>query len=1053
MIFKNVDWRPNFEMIADALMKMNPWRSIPSRIRKCILWILGLLALYAIVGFLVLPPIIRSMAIRDLSHDLDRAVTIKKVTVNPFVPSLAIHGLHVEDKDGRPLLSWDNVYLNFEMSSIFRKEWTFRAVSISGFFARAQMNKNYTYNFSDLVEKYSSHATHAPPKQSSRPLLVCIRRLQVKGAKLSLEDDTVRTPFKRVVGPVFLAASNVCTAPDSAGSGWLFGKTDADEYFAWRGNFCMSPLRSAGKVIIFDVTMNKFKPLYQDIVNFDIRSGRAGFCANYQFEWSASNHVAAITNAAFGVSNFRLAQKGATNDIIDLVHFSQTGVSGNLQTHHGEIGLMKFSDAALFLKRGSNKTVNIIQIAQPKVNKPTAPGGILLFLNTITNAVAALVNTTNQWTGVIHEINFTNCQAHLLDHAYARPATLDLSHINLDVKNISNAPNTNATARLSLDWNRNGKINLDVAARLSPPTVHARFALARLDLETLAPYVESRFNLLIPSADLGLAGQIDFHARRHEPPALTFRGDTWLDHFRAVDSIRDENLLKWDAVRISGINANLDPPSASIRGIFMKDVSAGIIIETNGTINWIAALNPPSAGPTAQKNLPPPAKVSPTTTNAIPPISIATITITNADINFRDTSVAPHVRMDVQNANGTISGICSTNLPNAGLSFGALVDGASPFTVTGRISATLPTFISLFMTNVNLLPVSPYSGKYAGYRIAQGALSVDVHCDVTGRKLQSQDFITVNQFTFGDKVDSPDATKLPVRLAVAVLKDRQGRIILNVPIDGSLNDPKFRIRNVVERTLMNILTKVATSPFSLLGAAFGGGGHELSYDNFAPASTKLTETNKRKLDVLVKALYNRPGLQLQISGSVDPITDRKGLQRIAFEKELRVRKWNSLGKSQRKLVTPDQLNITPKERSRLIDKLYNQALAEGRITPAIIAANTNLAAIATAIQPIGNTPPKQAELLTHSNPSEAGPIAPTSLASPPPGTANPEEELLTAIIPVHESALASLALNRAKVVRDYIVKSGVIGPRRLVLSQNPAGQFRRDGSRVYLTLE
>ncbi|MGH7942120.1 MAG: DUF748 domain-containing protein [Limisphaerales bacterium] len=1042
-------------MIAAALMKTNPWRSLPSPIRKCILWILGLLALYAIIGFLVLPPIIRSVAIRDLSHALDRSVTIKKVTVNPFVPSLAVHGLIVKDKDGRPLLSWDEVYLNFELSSVFRKEWTFRAISVSGLFARAQMNKNYTYNFSDLVEKYSSHATNAPPKQSSGPLLVCVRRLQVQGAKLSLEDDTVRTPFKRVVGPVFLAASNVCTAPDSAGSGWLFGKTDANEYFAWRGNFCLTPLRSAGKAIIFDVTMNKFKPLYQDIVNFDIRSGQAGFCANYRFEWTPSNHLAAITNAAFGVSNFRLAQKGATNDTIDLVHFSQTGVSGNLQTHHGEIGLMKFSEAALFLKRGANKTVNVIQIAQPKVSKPAAPGGVLLFLNTITNAVAALINTTNQWTGVIHEINFTNCQAHLLDLGYGRPATLDLNHINLDVKNISNIPNTNATARLSLDWNRNGKINVDLTARLSPPTVDAQLALARLDLETLAPYIESRFNLLIPSADLGLDGQIDFHEHRHEPPDLTFRGDTWLDHFQVVDSIRDENLLKWDTVRVSGIDANLNPPSASIRGIFIKDVSAGIIVETNGTINWIAALRPPPAGPITQKNPSPPAKASPTTTNAIPPVAIATITITNADISFRDTSVMPHVSLDVQNANGTLSGICSTNLPNADLSFGALVDGASPVNVTGRISATLPTFVSLFMTNMNLLPVSPYSGKYAGYRIAQGALSVDVHCGVTGQKLQSQDVITVNQFEFGGKVDSPAATKLPVRLAVAILKDRQGRIILDVPIDGSLNDPMFRIRKVVERALMNILTKVATSPFSFLGAAFGGGGHELSYDDFAPASTKLTEASKKKLDVLVKALYNRPGLQLQISGSVDPVTDREELRRITFEKELRDRRWNSLGKSQRKLVAPDQLNITPKERSRLIDKLYNQAIADGRITPAIIAANTNLSAIATAIQSSENKLPKQAELLTHSNTSEAGPIAAAPQASPqkPTGTSNPKEALLTAIIPVPESALASLALNRAKAVRDYIIKGGVIGPDRLGLSLNPAGKLRRDGSRVYLTLE
>ncbi|HEV2453231.1 MAG TPA: DUF748 domain-containing protein, partial [Verrucomicrobiae bacterium] len=914
-------------------------------------------------------------------------------------------------------------------------------------------------NFSDLVSKFSAPTTNSAPEKPSKPLFVCVKHLTITDAKLSLADYTIRTPFKRVVGPVYVALSNVCTVPDSGGSGAVFGKTDAGEYFAWRGDFCLAPLRSSGNSVVYDVTMSNFKPLYEDIANFDIRSGQSGFCANYRFEWSPSNHVAAVSDAAFGLSHFRLGQANSTNDIIDLTHFAETGVSGDLQSHHGEIGLISISEANLFLQRGKNKAINVVEIAKPKVSKPVAPGGILVFLNTITNAVATLISTTNNWTGLIHEVNLTNCGAHLLDLANARPATLDLDRVNVDVKNVSNYPDTNVTASVLLDWNRNGRIDVGVKARISPPTVDLHLAMDQLDLSTLAPYIESQFNLLVPTADVGMNGELRLHTPRHKLPEVRFLGDTWMDHFRTVDRIKGEDLLKWDEVRISGIDANLNPPSASIREISADNVSAHVIIETNGIINLIAALHPPGTNTVSQTNTTAVANTSALATNAIPPVSIATIAITNAEFSLTDRSVDPHVHLDIQNAGGAIKDISSSELQHGDLNLRALVDGVSPADITGQInpfSGTLTNRVDIFMTNMDLLPTSPYSGKFAGYRIARGDLSVDLQYTIVGKKLKSENIITINQFTFGDKVESPVATRLPVRLAIAILKDRQGKIVLDVPIEGSLADPKFRIGKVVERAIVNILTKVATSPFSLIGAAFGGsGGSELSYEDFPAGAAELTDASKKKLDVLAKALYNRPGLQLQISGSVDAAADRDGLQRIAFEKELRAREWRSLRKSQRQMTTPDQVTLTAADRARLVTKLYDEALADGRITPAVIAANTNLAAIASQIQSPKPRLKKQAELMEKTAGAAAASTAPspsTSRQQLAP-IADPKEAMLTALIPVPETDLETLALNRAKAVRSYLLDSGQVDGSRLFLAQNPGGTLRQDGSRVYLQLE
>jgi hypothetical protein len=524
--------------------------------------------------------------------------------------------------------------------------------------------------------------------------------------------------------------------------------------------------------------------------------------------------------------------------------------------------------------------------------------------------------------------------------------------------------------------------------------------------------------------------------------------------------------LKWDSLRVSGIDANLNPPIVSIKEITVDNAYARVVVETNKTINLLTALHPAGTNAAKETNAPAVVKNSAAaTTNetasaVLPKISIAGIVVSNAQVNFTDRSLTPNVNLAIEQAGGTIDGISSGELQHAGVNLHALVDGVGPVEITGTInpfSGTQTNDVKISMKDVDLTPTSPYAGKFAGYRIARGKLNLDLTYDLVGRKLESKNVILLDQFTFGEKVDSPDATHLPVRLAVAILKDREGRIVLDVPVEGSIDDPQFRIGKVVTRAILNILTKVATSPFSLLGAAFGGGGEELSYEDFAPGSAGLSPASRQKLDSLVKGLYERPGLQLEISGSVDPVSDRDGLQRAALEKQLRTRKWMSLGKSGRAATTPDKIVLTPDERTHWVKKFYNEALSDGTITPALIAANTNLAAIAAQIKSRLPKIEKGATvLIDHSNfaaQKSSGVAATASSQSKLAPLADPTEALLAAMIPVSDNDLEALATDRAKAVRAYIFQTGKVEAGRLFLTENQTGGVRSDGSRVYLQFQ
>jgi hypothetical protein len=1025
------------------------------RKRKWLLWVFGLVILYAIAGFLILPPIVRSVAVRQLSKQLDREVSIEQVKINPFVLSTTVRGLRIQDPDGESFISWDEVYVNFQLASFFGHAWVFKEISTSKPFIRVRMNKDHTFNFSDLIAKFATNAPAHAQTAPAKPVELHVGRLHIGGAAAALSDLTPREPFNRLLGPIDITLDNFRTEPGNKNPYAFTGTTDAGETISWGGYFSLSPVRSEGELKLFNFTLNKYAPLYQDLVRFEVRDGSIALNLKYRLEFDATNRVAAVDDLAYSLRDFKLGEPGASNNLLEVPLFSVTGASVDLQSHVATIDSVWLDGAKAWLNRNTNAAVNVVELSKPAVSATNAPGGILFLLRSVTNAVALLLNSTNEWTGTVRSITATNCALHLEDHANSRPARLDLSDITLHAKNLSNLPGTNLEADFSLRWNTNAAIHIAANVGFQPATADLKLDLDRLDLTTLDAYLASKLNLFIIGSEVNLHGTVRLRPQVNELPVVSFNGDASLENFHTVDGTLGEDLVNWDALRFNGMVANLNPPLIAVHEIVVDHAYARIIIETNRTINLANVLKPHSAGTAATNETKTALTTPPAATNAPMQISIGAVVITNTAINFSDRSVEPNVNLALKSVNGSVSDLSTEQFAHAVVNLNAKVDGAGPVAITGTINplnSAQTNDLKISVKDVDLTPASPYAGRFAGYGIAEGKLNLDLHYELIGKKLTAKNVITLDQFTFGEKVNSPEATHLPVRLAIAILKDREGKIVLDVPIEGSLDDPKFRIGKVVTYAIVNILEKVATSPFSLLGAAFGG-GEELAWQDFAAGSVALTPEDQRKLDTLVKALEARPALKLEIAGSIDPEGDREGLQRAALDRQIRTRKWMKLRKSEQATNSVEQLILSPADRSHYIEKFCAEAFAARKITPAMIAANTNLAAYAAEARERAPSVKKgAARLINHRPPPSAQAESarrPVTKLVPPP---DPMEALLMATFPVSDADFQNLAASRAQSVQTYLLQTGKVQASRIFLTASGAEHLRRDGSRAYLQL-
>src|ERR1017187_7548005 len=313
-------------------MKAHFWVLLTPRKRKLLLWVFGLVLFYAVAGFLILPPIVRRVAVQQISQQLDREVSIEKVKINPFALSATVRGLLIKDKDGEPFVSWDEVYVNFQLSSFLGHAWVFKEISTSRPFVSVRMNKDGTFNFSDIIAKFSTNA--APAKSEPfKPLVLHVDRLHIRGAAAALADFTPREPFKRLVGPLDLTLDDFRTDPDNKNPYTFTGTTDAGETISWSGFFYLAPLRSEGELKLFNFTLNKYAPLYQDLVRFEIRDGSIAVDLKYRLELSASNRVTTVNDSAVALRDFKLGVPGSSNNLVDSPLFSVTGANVDLQNH------------------------------------------------------------------------------------------------------------------------------------------------------------------------------------------------------------------------------------------------------------------------------------------------------------------------------------------------------------------------------------------------------------------------------------------------------------------------------------------------------------------------------------------------------------------------------------------------------------------------------------------------------------------------------------------------------------------------------------------------
>ncbi len=475
-------------------------------------------------------------------------------------------------------------------------------------------------------------------------------------------------------------------------------------------------------------------------------------------------------------------------------------------------------------------------------------------------------------------------------------AQLSLSELAIQVAKLSNAPE--ALANLTLSGKLNQGANLKVKGRLGlePVQANLNLQLTNLALQPFQAYISEQARIVVADGKLTVVGDLALRSKTGGGLKSDFQGEASVANLATVDAILGEDLVNWRELGLKKIHFASDPGQLSVAAINLLDPYLNVLFGQDGVIN-LTTIRPEKAAakpPSQEKGAPTPAaeQAPPFATN------IGSIGISGGRLDFTDRQVTPTYATTLSELRGSISDLSSLAASSAAVDFAAKLDQQAPLKITGRLnplSSDLLVDLKVDFGDINLSPMSPYSGKYIGYKIDKGKLNLDLKYDIVGRKLDSQNRAFIDQFTLGESVDSPDATNLPVRLAVSLLKDRKGVITFDVPVSGSLDNPDFSVGRIVIKVLLNLIAKAATSPAALLGALIPA-GQDIQFIPFIAGSAAISPEAATKLLTVENVLYERPGLKMDLLGKIEPVADTAALARLHMTTSVKLQKLLAGGK-------------------------------------------------------------------------------------------------------------------------------------------------------------
>jgi hypothetical protein len=900
--------------------------------------------------------------------------------------TVALDQIDVRDTSDAPLVALKHAEVKLTDVEPLGAVFYLRSIWIDGLMANVRLNADGTNNLSSLASGNTAPAATPPaqvaqssptaaptpagnvaqqavpvagPSTAKPPMDFQLESFVLTKSGVNVQDNSGPTPATDALDALEVGVKNLQTLGKSPATFYVNTNVHSGGAVAVTGALDLSQSQVTTDVSIDKIELPSLQPFAQKFLAATVASGKFNAKATVQTHFASEHFNVHAEPASVAIDNFEVDAPHEKEKPVLWKNFSVAIGQFDLASRKATVTEVKGDGMHLFVRRGRDGKLSLESLMRGAA-APEAPPSRSARSNVRATRrtprerrrverkpvtpVAPAAPASPSFQFQVASVSLDQTDATFIDESAPKPVTIAVAPLNLHLKDVT----SDFTKPFGIDidgtLNRKGTFKVTGTAAIAPLKADLRIGTKRLDLTFADPYVSSRLNAIITSANLTMDGAVGLE-QQSKDFLVSYKGDASLGSVRMLDKLTNDLFFRMNALNVNKIDFALGkgPPKVHVGLIALNDFYSRIILNSTGKLNLKDITANPQEAPTSltratgepgSKGAVPVAPTSTPTPAAAPSVAAATapgaspgaeaspaqpyqgqpmnadvelkkITLKGGKVDYTDNFIKPNYTANMTDMEGSVGAFGTKSTTPAPVSLDGKINGSSPLNIDGSINPLAPTAfvdIKAKADAIELTGVSPYTVKYTGYPIVKGTLTMDVHYLLDTGKLTADNHIFIDQLTFGDHVDSPSATNLPIRLAVSLLKNSKGQIDVRIPISGSLSDPQFSIGSIILGAFMNLIVKAATAPFSLIASAFGsvtGGGapQDLAYIEFKPGYSTLTPESQQKLDTVAKALADRTALKLNIEGRVDPKFDTDGYKEASLDHSIQVLRHKAGGDS------------------------------------------------------------------------------------------------------------------------------------------------------------
>lgn len=840
-----------------------------------LLIVVAAVAVYALLGFFLAPYLVKKSAIDTVQETYGAELRIEKVAFNPFVLSLRVDGIEMDDPQGNAFASLEQFFANFQLSSLFRWALTFAEIRFDSPELHVARDSAGASNLAFLLGGDEQvEVEESGTDESAIPRLI-IHSFAVNGAALHWDDAVPQETVKTTFGPVDVQVSDLSTLPQSEGQQEVVITTETTGTFSWSGTLQINPLHSAGRASIEGSHFPLLSAYIKDEVGFDALDGNADISLDYVVDARADGQLDVdVDNLSLAFYDVLLSTHGrvdaagadADREVLRLPEFRVDGGRLRLPENEAAVDSISVNGGILSLYRDAAGELNIIS-SQPG-SEDDEPA-------------TAAAPAADPWAVSIDKVDIRQAQVDLIDDSVSPQADIGVQNLDIHISAISNAPDERFPTVVSLDTRGGGSVSLDGEFGVLPDvSTDLDASVEGIALSFLHPYIKSLADVSLDSGAFGM--QAKMHVSADE--VLSVNGDLAVTDFLITETDEGSRLGSWDSIAANKFSLSLSAKTLDISEIQVDRAYGDILIAEDGSINLgraalgeqvVATDDEVEPGEQVSEQPAPDEEPLPLA------ITIGRVVVNDGAADFEDRSLPLPFDAKIAELNGNLTTIASDSVEPSTANLEGKVDEYGLVRVSGTVTPLQPalnTDIKVDFENVEMPKFSAYSVPFAGREIDSGKLDLYLGYRLENSELVGENKIILRDFELGKKVEHPGASSLPLGLAVALLKGPDGTVDIDLPVRGNVNDPEFRYGRVIGKALVNLIVKIVASPFALLGKLVGVEADELEYIAFQDGRADLTPPEQEKAAKLAEALALRPELSIVINGVIDREADGLALR-------------------------------------------------------------------------------------------------------------------------------------------------------------------------------